>query len=81
MGSAFIEYRLPQSYIGSQASIKISDLKGAIVHARQQSVAGAVSRFSWDEKAGNGRKVPAGVYVVRIVAGKVRLAEKLVIPR
>ncbi|MBN1578763.1 MAG: DUF362 domain-containing protein [Chitinispirillaceae bacterium] len=79
-GIAFVEYSLPQSFIGSQAAMEIRDLKSAIVHEAKQRVAGTVNHFSWDERSTGGRKVPAGLYVVRVIAGKIRLSGKLIIP-
>ncbi len=76
-GAALVEYHLPQSFIGSQAAIEIYDLKGGIVHAEKQRVAGAVNHFAWNEKSTDGKKVPRGMYVVRVNAGALQLSGKL----
>ncbi len=78
--SAFIEYRLPQSLIGSHASVEICDLNGKVLYKKALPIAGAVSHFSWDEKTDNGRRVSSGIYIVKVVAGKASLTGRLVIP-
>ncbi|MBN1307626.1 MAG: DUF362 domain-containing protein [Chitinispirillaceae bacterium] len=76
-GIAFIEYTVPQIYIGREASIEIYSVRGDLLFRTKQRICGAVNHYSWKEAASAGRRAPNGIYVVTVTSGKLRLAERL----
>jgi hypothetical protein len=75
----FIEYRLPPSHIGQEASIAIYSLTGALLRNESLKVVGALNHFSWDNKDRAGSAAPAGTYIVRVKAGAVSLSTQFAI--
>jgi hypothetical protein len=75
----FIEYRLPPSHIGNEASIAIYSLSGALLQKQSRSVLGALNHYSWDNTDRTGRLAPAGKYIVRVTSGTVSLSANFVV--
>ncbi len=78
-GTAFIEFSLPAASKGKNAVIDIFDMKGTLVHSLKRQVAGTVNQVAWNEKTTKGRRVPSGVYMIRVTAGSVQVSDKLTV--
>jgi hypothetical protein len=72
-GSIAIEFKVPESQIGKDASIEIFNLKGMLVKTFHEPVLGIVNHFSWDGKHGGG-VISKGRYALRLACGSLRQA-------
>jgi hypothetical protein len=79
--STFIEYSIPHSSIGSEASIEVFNLKGNKVFSTKQPINGIVNNYSWDEKNSNGQRVPNGKYIVSLHVNTVKLSQQITLIR
>jgi hypothetical protein len=75
--TAFVEFGLPHSAVGTPVNIEFYTLKGDLVHSAQWSIPGIVSHYSWNERDTHGTAVPSGMYLVRVAANNVTLNAKL----
>ena len=72
--SVFMEFRLPQRYVGKEASLAVFTMRGSLLHTLSCKVAGVNNHCSWNLKNNHGNRVPHGRYVVRLACGAVRHA-------
>lgn len=79
--TTFIEFALPEDHADKNASIEITNIKGALIWKSSQKVMGVVNHLSWDQHDNTGNRVRPGVYLVRVTAGAAVLATKLSIAR
>ena len=79
--SSFIEFKLPDGHVGSDASIEIYDTGGAVVRKFIRKVLGVQNNLSWDEKDGRGGPVAAGMYIVRLISNGKHASAPLMIVR
>jgi hypothetical protein len=75
--TAFVEFGLPHSAVGTPVNIEFYTLKGDLVHSAQWSIQGIVSHYSWNERDTHGSAVPSGMYLVRVASNNVTLNAKL----
>jgi hypothetical protein len=75
----FIEFKLPKVHIGNEAVIEIYDFKGAVVRKLSQKVLGVLNHLSWDNRDASGAPIGAGPYIVRLIAGSVRLSAAITV--
>ncbi|MEO0228328.1 MAG: T9SS type A sorting domain-containing protein, partial [candidate division WOR-3 bacterium] len=68
------------SNVGQGFSLAIYDVTGRMVKDFSRlTVKGERSTVVWEAKDGSGRKLPVGVYFVRLQYGEYRLVEKVVL--
>jgi flagellar basal-body rod modification protein FlgD len=65
-GNAGFTYQLARP--AAEARITIRDARGAIVREAQADPGAGAHAFAWDGKGADGRRLPAGVYRVEVVA-------------
>jgi hypothetical protein len=78
-GTVTFHYQLAKDL---KTSLKVYNLAGQLVRSLVDgSVAAGVHKALWDGQTENGKKAPAGVYLVRFEAGEFRTIRKAVIVR
>ncbi|MFO7891693.1 MAG: FlgD immunoglobulin-like domain containing protein [bacterium] len=61
-----------------QVKIKIYDLKGRVVRTLINKKQGAgIHELTWDTIDGEGNRVPSGIYICRMRAGKIIMQHKM----
>lgn len=58
---------------------KVYDVSGRLVRLLRGSASPGTGRLAWDGRDERGRRVPAGVYLIRLVAPDVRGSERVVV--
>jgi hypothetical protein len=79
--STFIEFKLPADHVGSDASISIFDMRGALVSKMSQKVLGVLNSLSWNELDVRGIPVTKGKYIVKLESGTVSQSSRFTILR
>ncbi|HET9325283.1 MAG TPA: S8 family serine peptidase [Candidatus Eisenbacteria bacterium] len=75
-GRADIELALPTA---SGVEVRVHDVRGAVVrHLVDGNLEAGIHRLRWDGRDAGGRRVSAGVYFVRAVAGREQGSTRLV---
>ncbi|MGD9201919.1 MAG: T9SS type A sorting domain-containing protein, partial [Chitinispirillia bacterium] len=72
----YIEFSVPESDIQNCADIEIVNVSGAVVRTFNTLIQGVVNNISWDQKAGNGRYVSKGLYIVRLKTPSLNVTTK-----
>ncbi|MEO0226888.1 MAG: M14 family zinc carboxypeptidase [candidate division WOR-3 bacterium] len=79
-----IRYRVPDTGdVGQGFSLAIYDVSGRVVRSfnLESSIQNQVSSVVWDGTDDSGRRLPAGVYFVRLEAGDFKKVEKAILLR
>jgi hypothetical protein len=74
--TAFIEYRLPVSFVEQHAIFTIIRADGSMVQSFSRSVSGVVEYFSWDRKDVSGTFVRSGMYLIKMQCGNISISSK-----
>lgn len=75
-GEVSVRYSLPSS---SPVPVVVYDIRGRVVRALEGKDASGV--LTWDGRTASGADVPAGVYFVRVDAGRRAVTERVVVVR
>jgi hypothetical protein len=77
-GSAlFVEYTLPERYIGKDATFSVFSVEGKLIQSITRPVTGIRSHFSWNRKDRRGKHLANGRYVARLICGGRQLTADL----
>ncbi len=75
--SAFIEFRVPDTYLGRRATIDIFSGDGRLFRSFVRPVTGLHNHFSWNLRDTRGVRVPAGLYLARLSCGRMKLSAQV----
>jgi hypothetical protein len=78
-GSLYIEFRLPESFKGKEASIEVYAAGGTLLRTLSHRVMGIDNHLSWDYRNRAGDRVAGGMYVARLVCGSVRSSTRFMV--
>lgn len=74
--SATFRLRLPESH---RSQLEIHDVQGREVRRLRLDAVKGSQELRWDLRDASGRRVPAGVYFIRLTAGEPELTRRLVV--